>query len=72
VSLQTFLKGFSSKTHAHSPDIKVDIKDVAIAAKAFGAYPGHIRWNTVADINGDYKIDIKDIASIAKKLGWTG
>jgi hypothetical protein len=54
------------------PDFKVDIKDVATAAKAFGSYPGHPRWSTVADINGDYKIDIKDIAAIAKKFGWTG
>ena len=55
-----------------APDIKVDIKDVATAAKAFGSYPGHAKWNTVADINLDYKIDIKDIAAIAKKFGWIG
>jgi ABC-type transport system substrate-binding protein len=55
-----------------APDCKVDIKDVAVAAKAFGSYPGHAKWNTVADINLDYKIDIKDIASIAKKFGWIG
>jgi ABC-type transport system substrate-binding protein len=55
-----------------SPDIKVDIKDVAAASKAFGTYPGHPYWNTVADLNGDYKIDIKDIAAISKKFGWAG
>jgi len=60
------------KSQLPSPDIKVDIKDVALAAKAFGSYPGHARWSTVADLNLDYKIDIKDIAAIAKKFGWVG
>ncbi|MEM2703266.1 MAG: ABC transporter substrate-binding protein [Candidatus Bathyarchaeia archaeon] len=55
-----------------APDIKVDMKDVAGASKAFGTFPGHARWNTVADINGDYKIDMKDIAGISKKFGWHG
>ncbi len=50
----------------------MDIKDVALAAKGFGAYPGHERWSAVADTNGDYKIDIKDIAGIAKDFGWVG
>jgi len=64
--------GYPYKSELPSPDIKVDIKDIAIAAKAFGTYPGHSKWNTVADINADYKIDIKDIAAIAKKFGWVG
>jgi len=60
------------KTQLPTPDYKVDIKDVALAARSFGAYPGHERWSTVADINGDYKVDIKDIAAIAKLFGWVG
>ncbi|MCK4482459.1 hypothetical protein KAU55_04485, partial [Candidatus Bathyarchaeota archaeon] len=60
------------KSQLPTPDIKVDIKDVALAAKGFGSYPGHDRWATVADITGDYQIDIKDIASIAKQFGWVG
>jgi len=60
------------KSELPSPDFKVDIRDVATAAKAFGSYSGHPRWCPVADINGDYKIDIKDIAMIAKKFGWVG
>jgi len=51
-------------------DYKVDIKDVAIAAIAFGSFPEHPRWNQDADINGDEKIDIKDIATIALNFGW--
>jgi hypothetical protein len=54
----------------HAPDIKVDVKDVAKAAKAFGARPGDARWDTNADIIQDYKIDVKDIAAIAKQFGW--
>jgi ABC-type transport system substrate-binding protein len=60
------------KSELPSPDIKDDMKDVREAAKAFGSYPGHERWSTVADITGDYKIDMKDIRAIAKKFGWTG
>jgi ABC-type transport system substrate-binding protein len=63
---------YTYKSQLPSPDMKVDIKDVALAAKAFGSYPGADRWSTVADINSDYKIDIKDIAAIAKMFGWVG
>jgi parallel beta-helix repeat protein len=50
---------------------RVDIRDIAIAAKAFGSYPSHPRWKPNADINGDYKVDIKDVALIAKNFGRT-
>ena len=56
-------------------DLKVDIKDIATAAKAFGSFPSHPRWNPFADITGseylvpDGKIDIRDIALIAKNYG---
>lgn len=55
-----------------APDCMVDmLSDIRTAAKAFGSYPGHERWNTVADINGDYSIDmLNDIRGIAKKFGW--
>lgn len=49
----------------------VDIKDIAIAAIAFGSYPSHPRWNPIADINQDGKVDIKDLASIATNFGET-
>jgi branched-chain amino acid transport system substrate-binding protein len=47
----------------------VDIWDIARAAKAFGAWPGHERWYEKADINQDEIIDILDIATIAKAFG---
>jgi len=53
-------------------DYRIDIKDIALTARAFGRYPGHFFWYPKADINDDFKIDIRDIATIAKKFGWTG
>jgi hypothetical protein len=50
-------------------DGKVDIKDIATSAKAFGSYPGHEDWDHETDINYDDKVDIKDIATIAKDFG---
>jgi len=52
-------------------DRKVNIADVFVMAKAFGSYPGHIRWEFVADINGDGKVDIKDIYIAARNFGKT-
>jgi len=52
-------------------DGKVDLKDVAQAALAFGSYSGHPRWDPETDINGDNLIDIKDLAIIAKHFGET-
>jgi len=52
-------------------DFKVDIKDIASAARAFGSYRGDDNWNPDADINDDFKVDIYDIATIAKEFGWT-
>jgi hypothetical protein len=50
-------------------DGKVDMKDVAIATKAFGSYPGHERWNPVADESEDGKIDVFDIALTCRNYG---
>lgn len=39
----------------------VDIRDVAIAAGAFGSRPEDERWNPEADLNQNGEVDIKDI-----------
>jgi hypothetical protein len=58
-------------------DGKVDMKDIAIAAKAFGSYPGHPRWNPDADVTGteylmpDSQVDMRDIAVISRNFGNT-
>lgn len=54
----------------------VSMKDVGMAAKAFGVAPGDSRWNAIADITGlvgtpDGRVDLRDIALIARNFGWT-
>ena len=51
-------------------DYKVDIRDIAVVAQAFGSNPDHPRWNPAADINGDEKVDIRDVAIVASNFGW--
>ena len=50
-------------------DGKVNVKDIFAAAKAFGTYPGHERWDPDIDMNKDLKIDVKDLFAIAKRFG---
>jgi len=52
-------------------DGKVDGKDIAIAAKAYGTRPGQPLWDARADLNLDGKVDGKDIAIISKNFGQT-
>jgi len=55
-------------------DLVVNMKDIAIAAKAFNIVPGDQLWNPHADITGpqplvpDGKIDMRDISLIAKNF----
>lgn len=53
-------------------DGKVDIKDLALAGKAFGTYSGHPAYNPAADVNQDGVVDIRDLAIVAKNFGQTG
>lgn len=50
-------------------DGKVNIEDIAIVAKAFGSYPGHPRWNEIADVDKNSIVNIIDVASVAKEFG---
>ena len=50
-------------------DRKVDMKDIAIVAKAFGSVLGSPNYNPKYDLTGDGKIDMKDIAIVAKLFG---
>lgn len=56
-------------------DLKVDMKDVATVAKAFGSSPGDPKWDPSADITGpvplvpDGKVDMRDIGLVAKNFG---
>lgn len=53
-------------------DLKVDIKDLVMIAKAYGTTPGMPKWNPRADMNSDLRVDIKDLAIVAKEYGKTG
>jgi hypothetical protein len=50
-------------------DGEVDMHDIALAARTFGSYRGHPRWNPIVDINLDGKVNLRDIALIARKFG---
>ena len=56
-------------------DLKIDMKDVGSAAKAFWTRHGNPDWNPHADITGpaylvpDGKVDMRDIAFIARRFG---
>lgn len=50
-------------------DGEVDVKDIGLAARAFGETPTRPRWNPMADVNQDGTIDLKDIALVAKHFG---
>jgi parallel beta-helix repeat protein len=53
-------------------DGKVNIADLFIVAKAFGSYPGHPKWNPIADVANPYGIiDIVDVFTVATEYGKT-
>jgi hypothetical protein len=49
---------------------KVDIRDVAEAAIAYGTSEGQPRWDPKADLNLDGIIDMKDIEMIVQDFGY--
>jgi hypothetical protein len=52
-------------------DQMVNIVDIAIVAKAYGATPTSQNWNNAADINKDENVNIVDISIIAREFGKT-
>ncbi len=50
-------------------DGRVDLRDLALAVRAFGSAPSGPNWNPFADVNGDGKVDLKDVALIARNFG---
>jgi len=50
-------------------DCKIDGKDIAAIARAFGSMLGFDRYELIADTNFDLTIDGKDIAQCALSFG---
>jgi hypothetical protein len=50
-------------------DGRVDMKDIAMVARAFGSTSSSPNWNPAADINGDGTVSMKDIAIVARNFG---
>jgi len=56
-------------------DGKIDMKDVAAVARAFGSRPGDPKWNPAADLTGpipfvpDGIVDMRDVALVGKAFG---
>jgi len=50
-------------------DLKVDITDLYLVAKAFGSRPGDERWNEAVDLNNDEVISIVDLYMVSKEYG---
>jgi hypothetical protein len=60
------------------PDGKVDMRDIAVVARAFGSdgpnylHPGSLpssNWNANADLNNDGTVNMKDVALEARNFG---
>ena len=50
-------------------DGRVDIRDIALVARAFGSTPTSPNWNPAADISGDGIVNMQDITLVARHLG---
>lgn len=63
------------KVVVSDPDVNddgiVNIFDLAMVGEAFGSYPGHPRWNPIADMDQDNVVNIIDAGIIAKNFGKT-
>ena len=49
----------------------VNMKDIALVARAFGSTPSSPNWNPAADVNGDGVVNMKDVALVARDFGET-
>ena len=50
-------------------DDKVDVEDISMVARAFGARPDRPRWDPILDLDQNMKIDIADVYIVAKHFG---
>lgn len=50
-------------------DWKIDIRDIAAVAVAYGTHPNDPRWNDAVDVYEDGNVDIRDVAMVANQFG---
>ena len=50
-------------------DAKVDIADLSMVGRSFGARWGSANWNSAADLNNDGAIDIADLSLVGTYFG---
>ena len=48
----------------------INLRDISLAAKSFGARPGDDAWNTAYDLNEDEVIDVEDLVMILCYYGY--
>jgi hypothetical protein len=60
------LPSYPYKSEVPTPDFKVDIQDISRCSSAFISYPGHPKWDPVADVNKDYRVNGLDLNLILK------
>ena len=53
-------------------DGRVDGRDIAVVARAYGTMPGDEYWDPRADLNNDDRVDGRDIALVSKNFGQLG
>lgn len=55
------------------PDGKIDMRDIARVARAFGSDPigEPKRWAPICDLNNDGRVDMRDVAIVARNFGWS-
>lgn len=51
-------------------DGKVNMLDIGYVARAFGAMPGHPRWNADYDVVLDAVVNMRDVGVVARNFGW--
>jgi hypothetical protein len=56
------------KSFLQTPDFKISLNDLFTVYHALDSYPGHPRWNPIADISCDCVINITDLNLIYSKL----
>ena len=50
-------------------DGTVDMRDINEVCNAYGAYPGHPRWNLYADFDRNGRVDMRDIGTVCAFFG---